>query len=32
MAYYDTLRRLPPEARGKAVLSANSGLQPARGS
>lgn len=32
MAYYDTLRRLPPEARGKAVLSANSGLQSARGS
>jgi len=32
MAYYDTLRRLSPEARSKAVLSANSGLQPARGS
>lgn len=32
MAYYDTLRRLPPEARGRAVLSANSGLQPAKGS
>jgi Flp pilus assembly protein TadD len=32
MAYYDTLRRLPPEARTRAVLSANSGLQPARGS
>jgi Flp pilus assembly protein TadD len=32
MAYYDTLRRLSPEARGRAVLSANSGLQSARGS
>jgi Flp pilus assembly protein TadD len=32
MAYYDTLRRLSPEERSKAVLSANSGLQPARGS
>jgi Flp pilus assembly protein TadD len=32
MAYYDTLRRLSPEARSRAVLSANSGLQPARGS
>lgn len=30
MAYYDNLRRLPPEARSRAVLSANSGLQPAR--
>jgi Flp pilus assembly protein TadD len=32
MAYYDTLRRLPLEARSRAVLSANSGLQPAKGS
>lgn len=33
MAYYDTLRRLPPEARGRAVLSANGGGVPAaRGS
>lgn len=32
MAYYNTLRRLSPEERGRAVLSANSGLQPARGS
>lgn len=32
LAYYDTLRRLPPDARSRAVLSANSGLQPARGS
>jgi Flp pilus assembly protein TadD len=30
MAYYETLRRLSPEARSKAVLSANSGLQPDR--
>jgi Flp pilus assembly protein TadD len=30
MAYYDTLRRLSPEARSRAVLSANSGLLPAR--
>jgi Flp pilus assembly protein TadD len=32
MAYYDTLRRLAPEERNKAVLAANSGLQPAKGS
>ncbi|HEY1798464.1 MAG TPA: tetratricopeptide repeat protein [Stellaceae bacterium] len=32
MAYYDMLRRLSPEERSKAVLSANSGLQPSRGS
>lgn len=30
MAYYDTLRRLPLEARSKAVLSASSGLQSER--
>jgi Flp pilus assembly protein TadD len=32
MAYYDTLRRLPSEARGRAVLSGNGGLTSARGS
>jgi Flp pilus assembly protein TadD len=32
LAYYDTLRRLPAEARGRAVLSANGGLTSARGS
>ncbi|HEX5317719.1 MAG TPA: tetratricopeptide repeat protein [Stellaceae bacterium] len=30
LAYYETLRRLPSEARTKAVLSANSGMQSHR--